>query len=74
MAVVKDLAVLAETHEPIACSASTITSRTEAGNMIVVHQPANDFVKRTLIRDVKLLGIVRALRLVVTTDTRARAA
>ena len=36
MAVVKDLSVLAEAHEPVAGAAGTIARRAEAGEVVVV--------------------------------------
>ena len=69
MAVVKDLTVLAEAHEPIARAPCPIASRAEARYVVIVHQPADNLIERALIRYVKLLGIMRALRLVVAANT-----
>lgn len=71
MAIVKDLTVFAEAHEPVARTPSAITSRAEAGYVVVVHQPADNLIERALVRYVKLLSIMRTLRLVVTADTGA---
>ena len=49
-------------------AAGAIARCAEAGYVVVVHQPTDNLIERALIRHVELLGIVRALRLVVATD------
>ena len=73
MTEVQDFAVLTKRHEPISRASCAIAGRAEAGNMIVVQKPANNFVKRALVGNVKLLSVMGALFFHVTANRGTRA-
>ena len=61
VAAVLDLTCLAEGHKSVACSAFTVAGGTEGRDISKLHQPLYDFIERTLVGNIKLLGIMRAL-------------
>ena len=74
MAAVEDLAALAQAHEPVTRAALAIARGAEGRDLALIHQPADDLVECALVRNLKLLGIMRALLLGIATDRGARAA
>ena len=57
MAAVLDLAALTQGHEPVAGPPSPVAGGAEAGDVVHLHQPANDFIQCPVIDHVKLSGV-----------------
>jgi len=70
LAVVENLTALAEAHEAIARTPGSIASRAERGDVAALHEPMDDLIERSLVRDVELLGVMHSLllRVVLLTD------
>ncbi len=71
MAAIEDLTGLAQTHEAVARASLTIACCAEGRNISHLHQPPDDFVERTLVGNIELLGVVRTLLLGVAADRGA---
>ena len=71
MAAVQDLSVLAKAHKAVAGPALPVTGGAERWDIAEFHQPLHDLIKRALIGNIELLGVMRAFFFGVASDRGA---